>query len=77
MISPHMPMMVALIQPILLSLMSTFPFLFFADLAHFFSARKPPCTYPLTHWRAQIAGLKMSMVLQAQLLIGLVVSTLW
>eukprot|EP00435_Cladocopium_sp_Y103_P007278 s1855_g2.t1 len=27
--------------------------------------RKPPCTYPLTHWRAQLAGLKMSMVLQA------------
>ena len=27
--------------------------------------RKPPCRYPLTHWRAQVAGLKMSMVSQA------------
>lgn len=36
-----------------------------AVLCRYLPKMKPPCTYPLTHWRAQIAGLKMSMVLQA------------
>lgn len=36
-----------------------------ALLCRYLPKMKPPCTYPLTHWRAQIAGLKMSMVLQA------------
>jgi len=36
-----------------------------AALCRFLPKMKPPCRYPLTHWRAQVAGLKMSMVLQA------------
>ena len=58
------PWWLLFIQPILLSVEHSPSF---CSLRAMLSARKPPCTYPLTHWRAQIAGLKMSMVLQAQL----------
>ena len=63
-------MMVAFYTTHLVEFNVNIPLLFLRWFGAFFFARKPPCTYPLTHWRAQIAGLKMSMVLQA-LLIGL------